>query len=110
MKRASSPASSMRALQPVQAGVGIRAPDGFDERADHVVVLVFPVAQGTGAAGGLDVGHAHGPTTARFGQGQGYFEAVQGGPSVALDEARQEFEHTIVDRSPFVRAPCSAAR
>ena len=43
--------------QPVEAGVGVRAPDALYEGADDVVVLVIPVAQRPGAAGRFDVGH-----------------------------------------------------
>ena len=47
--------------QPVEAGVGVAAPDALDERADHVVVLVAAVAQGLGAERGLGVGSARWP-------------------------------------------------
>ena len=42
--------------EPVEAGVGIGAADALDERGDHVVVLVAPVAQRLGAERGLGVG------------------------------------------------------
>ena len=42
--------------QPVEAGVGVGAPDALDEGGDHVVVLVAPVAQRLGAERGLGVG------------------------------------------------------
>ena len=42
--------------EPVEAGVGIGAADALDERGDHVVVLVAPVAQRLGAERRLGVG------------------------------------------------------
>ena len=41
--------------EPVEAGVGVGAPDALDEGGDDVVVVVAPVAEGLGAEGGLDV-------------------------------------------------------
>ena len=90
------------ACQPVQPGVGVRAPDGFYERADHVVVLVFPVVQRPGAASGLDVGHSHGFATACFGQGEGHFQAVQCSARITLDEAGQKFQHSNLDCAPLM--------
>ncbi len=43
------------ASHPIQRGIGVRPADALDERADHVVVLVAPVAQCLGADRGLGV-------------------------------------------------------
>ena len=51
--------------QPVEAGVGIRAPDRLDEGADLVVVVVLAVVLQPGVAGPLHVVEGHRPRARR---------------------------------------------
>ena len=57
--------------QPVEAGVGVGAPDALDERGDDVVVVVAPVAQGLGAERGLGVGERDAGGAVGRGAGRG---------------------------------------
>ena len=95
--------------QPIKAGVGIRPPDALYERADDVVVLVVAVLQRPGAAGRLDVGGGNDRVPGRFGQGQRHLEAIEGGPGVAIDEARQEGQGIRLRLWPFP-APTRGAK
>ena len=86
--------------QPVEAGVGVRAPDRLDEGAHLVVVVVLAVVLEPGVAGPL---HVLQRDRAVAGQGQGHLQGGEHRPGVAVGQAHQGGHRLRLGRRPLGR-------
>ena len=88
--------------QPVQACVGVGAPDALDEGADDVVVVVLPVPERPGPPGRLGVGERHPrpcPGRARFptpGESEGDLQGVEDHAGVAIGLVDEMLDGVVV--------------
>ena len=94
--------------QPVEAGVGVGAPDRLDEGGDDVVVLVAPVAQGLRAEAASASSRVTCPAVLGRARGDRHLEAGEHGPGVAVGAVGQRWAMAVVvGRWPSAARPRS---